>query len=718
MKVRSHRRNGTSLGRPESRASFLDSIGEDDDDGTASGSFSGRPFSGDTWNTDDTSLDSALRFNGPGASAEMEHRLKLAMDELQQELDTQKAEYEAKLRDLAEATHKEEVNREAEQQLRVLQAEMQEQRKEYEKQMKKLARRTASRLKNGESEPEIYDENDLRLVNMVLERWRSLKRVSLAQTLLSKAVLLKEANVFSREFDKKVTYQFAIVDQLGIPASALEGISALAEVEDFSDPALTNVKEPVVAVKVLDKRNSCLYLWSIERLQHRVQQMHRLYSLLDKPSYSSHFNLEDPFYQDSPPTHSFIGTAFFPLAPLAKKLLLASSLRIFSRYTGQQIATCFLRLKPLGVTSSASPHDSGLRPELTDDCHLTFELNVDSVSGLDPSDITSLHCQVRQSSISGTREGPDDILVSPLATIDATGTTKLRLRKTISIQITPDTLTHLQTRKAYIEFFAQVKPSYLYKCEKWDETKEEKPPLLPWQLDRNQSDLERDSTGRRAETELLTEQVYDLKCMVSIQELSSTGKYEPVQLVSASSLDPGVFHCHQGLQRRLAITLSHGSGRHWLWKGLKNVKIGKVRLLDAKGHILDSRNDHPLQLKNLKKSADIEYNSNGTTVLSLIAGWDSSAHNSLFLNRITATSNRVLLEISWDLDVAGVETPIPFSVDIGLQMQERDSKTGYRLFNRFFNNTKITTKATHMFQVRLAPNVVNKPGELWRLNTA
>lgn len=714
MKVRSHRRHGTSMGRPESRLSVLESVEEDGLDGeeTDSGSASAsRPFSGDTWATDDTSLDSTMTFSGPASSVDVETRLQEAKEELQRELDAQREEYETKLKTLANSALTVEAslaeNSRAEAQLQDLQERMQaqldEQKLEYERKMRKLSRRALRNGGNGGAALEPLDESEATLARRAVAKWRKLRRVAMAQVALSNAVLLKEANVFSREFDKNVTYQYTIVDAVGCPVSALEGISTLAELEDVSDSGLSMASAPFVAVKTLDKRSNSIYVWSIERLQQRVQQMHRIRSLMDKPAYSQHFSLEDPFYHSTPPTFTFIGTAAFPLAPLAKRTLLLSSVRIFSRHTGQQLGSCAIRVKPLTTTSAAE---------------LSCEITIDSVTGLDEKDFSSITCQLRLSSFTGQASQAEDVFAAPTAEIEANGKTRLRLRKTLKIACNAEILSHLASGTCTIEYFASCKPAFLLKCEKWDETKEEKAPLRPWQVSRADSDLDANTTGRRAETELLTDQLYDCKAMISVQELSGTGLYLPVQLIANGPLDPGVFHCHQGLQRRLQITLSHGSGRQWLWKSIRNLRVGNIRLLDPKGHVLDSTESTSIHLPlAAKQAANIDYRSDGTTVLSLAVGWDSSAHNSMFLNRTTAANHRVLFELSWELQVHAVADLVRFSIDIGIAMQGRDTKSPSKLMS-LFTSQKTTTQASRYFQVRLSAAMTNKPGDLWRLNTA
>lgn len=710
------------MGRPESRASFLDSIDEDDDDANTTSGSASRPFSGHTWATDDTSLDSTLQL-GSVSSAEMEEKLRETKEELQKELDNQREEYETKLRTLAENTSTLETSRleqaRAEAQLHAvqdqLQAQLDEQKQQYENKMQRLAERTARSAANRRSESEPYDQQEIALLQRAIAQWRSQRRVLMAETILTHAVLLKEANVYSREFGKKVTYQFTIIDEVGAPVSALEGISALAEIEDVSDPALGRQPRPFVAVKLLDSKHNSIYVWSLERLQLRVQQMQRLFSLLDKPAYSKHFSLEDPFYDSSPPRYSFIGSARFPLLPVARKLVVMSELRIFSPYTGQQVASCTVRLKPLGISLSNSDHHPSLSKELVDGAQYSFELNIDSVKGVENTDFQSMHCQVRLASLIGTSQGTEDVLASPLAPLDDADDIRLRLRKTITVTITPEVLEYMRQNHATIEFFGECNAAYLFKCDRWDDTKEEKIPIRAWQLSRTDSDLPSDTTGRRAETELLTHQVYDVKAMISVEELSASGAYKPIQLSSGGPLDPGCFNCRQGIQRRLSISLSHGCGRQWLWKGISDVKIGNVRLLDPKGHVLDSNSTATVALTS-KKNGNVEYSVDGTALINFIAGWDSSAHNSLFLNRITVAGHRVLVEISWKLEVEGCSEPVPFSVDIGLTMQERDAR-GPSRFLGLFATQRAATQAVSTFQVKLSPAVTNKASELWRLNT-
>jgi kinesin family protein 1 len=73
---------------------------------------------------------------------------------------------------------------------------------------------------------------------------------------------------------------------------------------------------------------------------------------------------------------------------------------------------------------------------------------------------------------------------------------------------------------------------------------------------------------------------HDLLAWYEILELEASGEYIPV-VVDHSDDQPcsGKFLLHQGVQRRIAITLCHESGSDIIWKDVKEVVIGKYILV-------------------------------------------------------------------------------------------------------------------------------------------
>ncbi|KDN48024.1 hypothetical protein RSAG8_03040, partial [Rhizoctonia solani AG-8 WAC10335] len=280
-------RDHTSKGRPESSLSHADDVWSE----------SGRPAPSDL--TDDTSLEAS------GVESSL------------RDMQTHLGDYEARLGALAE------VN-EVEEDLRAEKEQMEHAFQVVKNQMKRLLDIRAKGLAATEDdlkpfEPQIYTARQLRLIRKVLDKWRSHRSFSMAETVLSNAVTIKEANIISKELEKEVSYNFTIASggTLACPASALEGIAGLGEFGDVADPILASRTQPSVVVKVLDKNNNAIYMWSLERLQQQLLRMRNLTAYSDRPSYSRHFSSSEPFYDPPPSGYSFIGNAMVSLAPLS-----------------------------------------------------------------------------------------------------------------------------------------------------------------------------------------------------------------------------------------------------------------------------------------------------------------------------------------------------------------------------------------------------------------
>jgi kinesin family protein 1 len=154
-------RDHNSKSRPESSLSHVEDIWSD----------SGRPFSSDA--TDDTSVDAGH------ASPFADGNLKDVQNQL-----------ESRLLAITESSEAED--------LKVEKDHMEHQLRLVRTQMKRLLDARA----RGETdvdiepyEPVIYTARQLRLIRKVLDRWRAHRSFSMAEVVLSTAVLVKEANV-------------------------------------------------------------------------------------------------------------------------------------------------------------------------------------------------------------------------------------------------------------------------------------------------------------------------------------------------------------------------------------------------------------------------------------------------------------------------------------------------------------------------------------------
>ena len=166
-------RDHISKPRPESSLSqAMDSFSQGMDDVWSD---SGRAF--DAY-TDDTSVDA----NG---TPDLEAQTKDARDQLE----NQRVEFESRLQAIGESSEAEDLKAEKQQ--------MEHQLKLIQHQMKRIidARARGEGLDQMEFEPTIYSAKQLKLIRKTLDKWRAHRSFSMAEVVLSSAVVVKEANV-------------------------------------------------------------------------------------------------------------------------------------------------------------------------------------------------------------------------------------------------------------------------------------------------------------------------------------------------------------------------------------------------------------------------------------------------------------------------------------------------------------------------------------------
>jgi kinesin family member 1 len=545
----------------------------------------------------------------------------------------------------------------------------------------------------------------------------------------------------SKELGKDVSYNFTIAagGSLAKPTSSVDTIAGLDEFGDVADPTLASATQPSVAIKVLDKRNNAIYLWSLDRLQQQLQRMRNLTVFIDRPSYSQHFSSEEPFYNSPPPLYSFIGNALVSLAPVSRRLSSTSIVPIFCRYTAEAIGSCRIDLRILNVAppkrhpgSGTSTRSSSPLPPSTPNRNkplavgskINFVLTIDSVKGLSPHDFSAVHLQARLASFIGPSVVAGEVFASSVVDLESASLSDLKFRRTFTIGATAKTLTHLREGYAPIEFFASVTPTYLERLERWDEMREQRTPLTNGNgahtngTTSPSSQSPRPSTQpmRRSETEFFMEQTHDVVAWVQLCELGPDGEYVPVPVVTSGGADPGTYSLHQGLQRRIVLHLACNSGRQLPWSEFTKVRIGNVRLLDPKGRVHDSTSNHLVTLP-LLQHQDVEFKPDGTGELRAEALWDSSVHDSILLNRVTSASQKVMLQLTWSVMVETCAEPVQFSVDISIAIQTRDARPPSKLMT-FLSSSKILSKTSTVFRVRLSPPLTRSAKDLWRLDTA
>lgn len=372
---------------------------------------------------------------------------------------------------------------------------------------------------------------------------------------------------------------------------------------------------------------------------------------------------------------------------------------------------------------------------------ITIEIIVDEVTGLTSRDFASVHCQIRMSSLVGPlKAGVEDQIFSSEAVDLPCDPPEFHLKQTTTITISPQVKAHFSSQCAPIEFFGQLMPSYLNKLERFDEKKSAQPhklvhlsalssptsdsgqpmsnlnsPQPPMALMELISTPSSMNGMRQPETEFVCEQFHDVSSSVQMLELAANGDYMPTPIVSQNVLDPGAFFVRQGLQRKLAIRVSHNSGRQFPWTRIASVELSNVRLLDGQGRIHGPKVNKVISLKPSNKPT-ASFESDGTSSITYVGNWDTGAHDSTHLNRVTQTEQRVLVELNWKVESENCLELINFKIDLGLTIKERDQRPPLAIFS-FLNSSKILDRSNYLFSIRLKPVLIKKVSEIWRLNT-
>ncbi|KAJ7666502.1 kinesin-like protein [Mycena rosella] len=670
-KVKTMRDHNMKPSRPESSMSMTQSQTDD------VWSETGRPFSSDA-TTDDTSVDAAPSVGSP----EMDMSLKDVQNQL-----------ENRLQAITESSTEAED-------LKVEKDHMEHQLRMVRTQMRRLidARaRGETDAGDAEFEPVIYSAKQLRLIRKVLDRWRAHRAFSMAEVVLSNAVMVKEANIISKELGKDVSYNFTISagGALAAPVSAVDTIAGLDEFGDVADPVLASSTQPSVAIKVLDKRHNAIYTWSLDRMQQQLGRMRNLTTYIDRPSYTQHFSSDEPFYDTTPSEYSFVGNALISLAPLSRRLSSTSTVPIFCRYTAEAIGSCRVDIKIVNVqlspkhangsstsTRASSPNPGTVPPG----SKIGFYLTVDTVKGLSSHDFSAVHLQVRVSSFVGPAVASEEVFASPALDIDASTLSELRFRRIFSIVASSKVLAHMREGYAPIELFATVRPTYLERLERWDEMREQK--LRPPPSRSSPVTETAPATlppMRRSETDFVVQQTHDVVAWLQMCELAPDGQYSP------------------GLQRRINLTLSSNSGQQLPWMEFTKIRIGNVRLLDPNGRVHDSTSKAMVTLP-LMKDQVVEFKPDGTGHLAAEA-------------LVTTASQRIILQLNWAVAVDTCSDPVQFNMDVGITIQTRDARPPSKLM-AFLGSTKILSKSSTLFSVRLSPPLTRSPRDLWRLDTS
>ncbi|XP_047435151.1 kinesin-like protein KIF1B isoform X19 [Mugil cephalus] len=197
---------------------------------------------------------------------------------------------------------------------------------------------------------------------------------------------------------------------------------------------------------------------------------------------------------------------------------------------------------------------------------------------------------------------------------------------------------------------------------------------------------------------------YDLLVWFEISELEPTGEYIPAVVDHSGGLPcHGTYLLHQGIQRRITVTLIHEKGSELHWKDVRELVVGRIR---NKAEVDDGAADAVLSLniisaKNIKSS----HNTN-RTFYRFEAVWDSSLHNSLLLNRVTPYGEKIYMTLSAYLELDHCIQPAIITKDICMVFYSRDAKISpprslKNLFGSGYSKTPDCNRVTGIYELSL-----------------
>ncbi|KAM9231036.1 kinesin-like protein KIF1A [Leptosomus discolor] len=165
---------------------------------------------------------------------------------------------------------------------------------------------------------------------------------------------------------------------------------------------------------------------------------------------------------------------------------------------------------------------------------------------------------------------------------------------------------------------------------------------------------------------------YDLMVFFEICELEANGDYIPAVVDHRGGMPcHGTFLLHQGIQRRITVTLVHETGSLIRWKEVRELVVGRIRNTPEADESLIDPNILSL---NILSSGYIHPSQDDRTFYQFESAWDSSMHNSLLLNRVTPYREKIYITLSAYIEMENCTQPAVITKDFCMVFYSRDAK--------------------------------------------
>ncbi|XP_014468851.1 PREDICTED: kinesin-like protein unc-104 isoform X18 [Dinoponera quadriceps] len=245
----------------------------------------------------------------------------------------------------------------------------------------------------------------------------------------------------------------------------------------------------------------------------------------------------------------------------------------------------------------------------------------------------------------------------------------------ITVTVTKSFLEYLKTQPIVFEVFGHYQQHPLHKDAKLEYVRQPPKRMLPPSIPISQpvrspkfgSVLPSPSTSH-------VHAKYDVLVWFEICELAPNGEYVPSVVDHSDDLPcRGLFLLHQGIQRRIRITIVHEPASELRWKDVRELVVGRIRNTPEPE---EEDNDSSVLSLGLFPGEYLEVPGDDRCMFRFEAAWDSSLHNSTLLNRVTSYGEQIFMTISAYLELENCGRPAIITKDLSMIIYGRDARLG------------------------------------------
>uniref|UniRef100_A0A673XBS5 plus-end-directed kinesin ATPase n=1 Tax=Salmo trutta TaxID=8032 RepID=A0A673XBS5_SALTR len=609
---------------------------------------------------------------------------------------------------------------------------LEQQRMDYESKLEALQKQVdryyPEVVGEEEEEPEEevqWTEREAELALWGFRKWRCYQFTSLRDLLWGNAIFLKEANAISVELKKKVQFQFVLLtDTLYSPLP-----TDLLPPEAAKDRATRPFPRTIVAVEVQDQKNGATHCWTLDKLRYGTPGLIPVYLVLyheastrSNPSLFSTVTCSQAFV--------YLSNLLYPV-PLVHRVAIISEkgeVKGFLRVAVQAISADeeapdygsgvrqsgtakisfedreFEKSCPAGLSRTGESQEelrfvegegqnSGMEPSADEvnnnNCagndhwlsldgaleHLrigdifTFRVTVLQASSIS-AEYADIFCQ-----FNFIHRHDEAFSTEPLKNTGRGPPLGFYHVQNIAVEVTKSFVEYIKTQPMVFEVFGHYQKQPFHPL-----CKDLISPLRPC---RRQFPKVMPLSKPVPATKLTTLMrptagpchcKYDLMVFFEICELEASGEYIPAGVDHRGGMPcHGTFMLHQGIQRRVTVTIVHETGGDIEWKDVRELVVGRIRNSpEGDDAIIDP---NILSLNILISLCMV--NSSPPSIRTFYrfeAAWDSAMHNSLLLNRVTPYGEKIYMTLSAYLEMENCTQPTVITKDFCMVFYSRDAK--------------------------------------------